>query len=183
MVNYNRREPTTEGLMTTSNVPPHLINWNQPGSVGAPGDLEQLLGADSASVSALLADQTKEGLTDVIRALTQYHLIRGSVPYSGEVIPGPVRLDQCQEACSRADALDSEPPGVVEGGFKATVTILLWAILAVGAAWVGPAAVGGRFFATRSEPACGLLAGVIGLGSCGQLEDVYQRLVTGEGFT
>ncbi|KAF0308374.1 hypothetical protein FJT64_002171 [Amphibalanus amphitrite] len=62
----------------------------------------------------------------------------------------------------------------------ATVTILLWAFLAVGAAWVGPAAVGGRFFATRSEPACGFVAGVIGLGSCGQLEDVYQGLVTAD---
>ena len=57
---------------------------------------------------------------------------------------------------------------------------MLWAFLAASAAWLGPAVGGGRLLATRSVPACDVLAGLIGLGACGQLEDIYQQVVTGE---
>ena len=62
---------------------------------------------------------------------------------------------------------------------QTTFTILLWASLAVAAAWVGPAVGGGSLFNTRSLSACDTLADVLGVRTCPQLEGLYEQLVTG----
>ena len=76
LTNHRRQLPAQQGVGGLTRVPPHLINWDRPGLTSSGAGLEQLLDSESPGISTALTAESGDNLSDVIKALTQYHLIR-----------------------------------------------------------------------------------------------------------
>ena len=77
-LDYSHREPTSDATGGPMTVPSHLINWNHPSLLRAAAAQGHGQDAHRAELQQLVAGQSAsgEGLSDVIKALTQYYLIR-----------------------------------------------------------------------------------------------------------
>ncbi|XP_043197749.1 uncharacterized protein LOC122368144 [Amphibalanus amphitrite] len=174
-ISYHLQDRGDGNGESVAETPSQLINWKHPQLTQTAEQLGHRLRTNAYSLSKKIAAQTKDDLSGVIKALTQYHLIRGSVPVNDEQIPESRYADNCHRACSRSDSSTSDQSEATGGGLKATATILLWAFLAAGAAWMGPAAVGGRDFPARHSPVCDTLAEFISPETCLQLEKAIKQ--------